>query len=978
VHERQQSPKAPAFTPGWLSIAVDDAVVDELSIVSPRGTALQLVSVAGSATVSRGEIAFENARADAGAWAIAGAGGRLFAREPLGIQGTAAWTVTEGRDIGGVLNAVGDLDRLAADVRFALPATGRANVEVTRLTDDLQWRGKAVIESLDLERWTDALPFGPLRATLDVSGDRYRYETNGVLHGDGLPASGVRVTGAAAYADRVVTISGLTMAIPGSTTAELRGRFIMAEQPAYDLQAAWTDLRWPLIGDPVLRSTRGEMAMNGWREFGWRVSGDFDPLVAPQFSGRASGQFTSTRITVDDSTLRALKGRVEAQGWLGRGASREWAASGRARDIDPGVIRPDIAGKLDFGFKGAGSGFGEGATFSATVTDLGGRFRGQSAGGGGTIHRERNRTRFERVAVSLGSAQLALDGAIGAGEKLDARLVAEDLSVFLPELGGHVNATMQLRDRSYALAMTGHNLAWGKHQATILSADGHVDLDDRGTSWIRVRSNGLVIAGLPLTDTRLSANGKLRDHTIEFRVGAGEDAVSLRGRGAYVDSRFTLQMQEVTAVGPRTPSWRLEKTSSVSISAGDAALEPACFVADDRRFCVEGRWQRDGDWTVRARTDAFPLDTLEQRKPGRLRYRGLLTVDATASARAGQPWVADVSADLSESLLEYESASGKTQRVPMGRAVLSLKSDPEQHAFDLRVLDAADTSLAAQLTATRVADRPLGELPVTGRVNGATTQLGLLPLIFTGIDQASGKLRVDLDIAGRLAAPSLTGKAQLADGAFDFYQANLRLRDARATVALQQDSLELQAQASAGDGTLDVDGRLGWRDRRLRGELTMKGDRLLLVDVPEARVFASPDLRFTVADRRIGVNGSVTVPEARIRPAETAGAVLVSADERVVRTEFEAKDDERFEIETDVRLVLGDSVDLEAYGLTGRVSGSVRARTSPREAAVATGELEVHEGEYQAYGRELEVERGRLLFTGGPATDPHEAIRQQC
>jgi translocation and assembly module TamB len=155
----------------------------------------------------------------------------------------------------------------------------------------------------------------------------------------------------------------------------------------------------------------------------------------------------------------------------------------------------------------------------------------------------------------------------------------------------------------------------------------------------------------------------------------------------------------------------------------------------------------------------------------------------------------------------------------------------------------------------------------------------------------------------------------------------------------------------------------------------MKGDRLLLVDVPEARVFASPDLRFTLADRRIGVSGSVTVPEARIRPAETAGAVLVSADEQVVRPEFEADDDERFEIVTDVRLVLGDRVDLDAYGLSGRVSGSVRARTSPREAAVATGELEVHEGEYRAYSRELDVERGRLLFTGGPATDPGVDLR---
>jgi translocation and assembly module TamB len=976
VLERQQAAtKAPAFAPGWLSIAVDDVTVDDLSIISPRGTALQLKSVAGSATISRSQIAFENARADAGAWAIAGAGGRLFAREPLGIQGTAAWTVTEGREIGGVLRALGDLDRLTVDLRFALPATGQANVVLTRLTSDLQWRGKAVIESLDLARWTDAPPFGPLRATLDVSGDRFEYATNGVVHGDGLPASGVQVKGTAAYADRVVTLSGLTMSIPDSMVAELRGRFIVAEQPVYDLQAEWTDFRWPLTGDPVLRSPRGDMAMNGWREFGWRVNGEFDPLVAPPFSGRASGQFTTTRIVVDDAALRALKGNITVQGWLARGAGREWAASGHARGIDPAAIRPELAGKLDFDFRGSGSGFGEGATYSATLANLGGRFRGQTAGGGGTIHRERDRTRFERVALSLGSAQLALDGAIGAGEELDARLVADDLSVFLPELRGHVNANVQLRDRSYALAMTGHNLAWGKHEATILSADGHVDLDDREMSWLRVRSNGLVIAGMPLTDTRLSASGQLRDHSIEFRVGAGEDAVSVRGRGAYVDSQFTLQMQEVTAVGPRTPSWRLETTSSLSVSAGDAALAPACLVAGDRRVCVEGRWQREGNWSVRARTEDFAIDTLDQRTPGRLRYRGLLTVDATASARAGQPWIADISAGLRESVLEYESASGKTHRVPMGRAVLSLKSNAQQHALDLRVLDATDTSLTAQLTATRIAGRPLRELPVSGNVNGATGQLGLLPLLFTGIDQASGRLRVGLDIAGRLAAPSLTGQAELTDGAFDFYQANLRLRDTTATIALQQESLELKATAKAGEGSLDVDGRLGWRDRRLSGELTMKGDRLLLVDVPEARVFASPDLRFTLADRRIGVTGSVTVPEARIRPAETAGAVLASADERIVRPEFEEEEDERFEIVTDVRLVLGNRVDLDAYGLSGRVSGSVRARTSPHEAAVATGELEVLDGEYRAYSRELEVERGRLLFTGGPATDPGVDLR---
>ena len=33
------------------------------------------------------------------------------------------------------------------------------------------------------------------------------------------------------------------------------------------------------------------------------------------------------------------------------------------------------------------------------------------------------------------------------------------------------------------------------------------------------------------------------------------------------------------------------------------------------------------------------------------------------------------------------------------------------------------------------------------------------------------------------------------------------------------------------------------------------------------------------------------------------------------------------------------------------------------------------EGEYNAYGRELEIERGRLLFTGGPVTDPGVDLR---
>jgi translocation and assembly module TamB len=215
---------------------------------------------------------------------------------------------------------------------------------------------------------------------------------------------------------------------------------------------------------------------------------------------------------------------------------------------------------------------------------------------------------------------------------------------------------------------------------------------------------------------------------------------------------------------------------------------------------------------------------------------------------------------------------------------------------------------------------------------------------------------------------------QLADGTLDFYQANLRLRELRSTLRLHDTRLTLDAEGKAGDGTLAIDGQLGWRDRRLNGELRLTGDRLLVANVPEARVFASPDLKFKLDDRRIDVTGEVAIPEARIQPADTAGAVLVSSDERIVEPESGAGDGQ-FEVATDVRLSLGEKVAVKAYGLSATVTGSVRTRSAPRESTTGSGELEVKEGEYNAYGRELEVERGRLLFTGGPVTDPGVDLR---
>ena len=305
------------------------------------------------------------------------------------------------------------------------------------------------------------------------------------------------------------------------------------------------------------------------------MSGDFQPAGGPPIAGEATGRFTTAEIAVDESTWRILGGRVALRGKLGRGEAQDWSVSGRAANIDPSKFRKELPGRLAFDFRGEGSGFDENAPWSASIAKLSGQFRGQRASGSGGVRHGKDQTEFQDVKLALGPARLEIDGVLGRAANLDARVVSDDLSAFLPELGGRVNATLLVRERTLALGFTGHDLAYGSHRAVILSADAHIDRDGREHSWLRLRSNGITLGGFAVTDTRLSLDGLPKDHALTFRVGAGQDAVALRGRGAWVDDRYTLQLEEIAASGPRVVPWRLESATRLAASREDAGARSA-------------------------------------------------------------------------------------------------------------------------------------------------------------------------------------------------------------------------------------------------------------------------------------------------------------------------------------------------------------------------------------------------------------------
>jgi translocation and assembly module TamB len=231
-----------------------------------------------------------------------------------------------------------------------------------------------------------------------------------------------------------------------------------------------------------------------------------------------------------------------------------------------------------------------------------------------------------------------------------------------------------------------------------------------------------------------------------------------------------------------------------------------------------------------------------------------------------------------------------------------------------------------------------------------------------------------MKIAGTLGTPLVDGNLKISSGEIDYYQVNMGLRQLAFAARLTDNGVDFNGSTRIGSGIANARGRLEWHNSLPYGKVTVEGSNLRVTDVPEAQIDASPKLEFNINGRRIEVTGEVKVPYAKIVPADLTGAVRASSDEVIVGQQ-QTDPSKRFEVVSNITLSLADRVSIDTSGLTGRLTGNITVRSGYDEVTSATGELSIEQGKYTAYARKLDIQRGRLIFTGGPIGNPGIDIR---
>jgi translocation and assembly module TamB len=579
----------------------------------------------------------------------------------------------------------------------------------------------------------------------------------------------------------------------------------------------------------------------------------------------------------------------------------------------------------------------------------------------------------------------------------ELRVEADDLSflsAFVPgiqEMGGRLELDARVagtpaRPRLIAdLAAAGVRVDSVSIRQAVGSAD--VDLRDRDAPVrVEVRLGGGRSGATDLDSLSVLVGGPRDSHEVTVGAWLPEVAVGLRARGG-LDLPGALDLPDggsggpswagtldslsvtPTSSGPATAEpWSLGQPSELFASADSVSLERTCLRQGAAAACVA--LDREGSGALEASLDveAVPLETLPVPLPAGVTLTGRLDGRARVFVGADRTLRSTANATTSGSMTGRAGAD--TVRFDFGGEGLQIEIDSAgaraRAGLELRPAPSGAPFLAsATATLPGLASLEIDPeaQPLDGGIRIDSDDLSFLAAFLPGIEALEGRVGLDAAVSGTLATPRLRGRAALEDGRVLVPEAGLDLHGiAFSAEADPGGGINLEGGLRSGDGELRVSGHSPLEPSLdTPARVRIEGERFRAVATPEFRVDVAPALDLTFDGAVYGVEGEVAVPWARIELVEVPPAAVAPSRDVVIVDE-EAVTPPR--VSARVRVVVGNDVRFAGLGFTSMVEGDLVVREMPGSPPTVLGELRFVDGRYRAYGQDLEIDPGRVVFSG--------------
>jgi translocation and assembly module TamB len=950
----------------------------------------------GTVKVTRdGQPLFASNRLDlAGSWTLRGIElGRLALQAPEGhldLAGTLAigkgyqgdskaafaWKVGD-TDYAGNLVAHSDSKQAHLDLTLSAPTVAQLQLDLSQ-GGDYAWTGKLDVPRFDPKPLLGDSSLKALAVAVQGRGDRYGGALDGRLDLNDYQLLLQPLRAQFSHDFNTLTLQQLALGSPqikGSVAAS--GVVQLDAKPlSAQLDIRWNDLLLPqdLVGQVL--ASHGGLKASGTADK-YHAEGDVEigpPGKLAKLALNLDG--TAQQITLHTLALKQPQGDVQANGTLTLQPVFAWQAEASANRFDPGQLFAGWNGALDFDIASTGKLPKQGPDATLEIRKLAGKLRDRAVGGNGKLHLSSNQVIDGQLNLASGGSTVKLDARPGAENDADLQLAVASLGDWLPNAGGRLDGHFTIRGKQPKLSingqMQGQSLAWQQQKADSLHLIVGLPDISRPAGKLDLQAGNVNLQGLMFQHINLLAEGSQGDHRLSMDARGTQLSGKLALHGALKGEAWngTLTTLELEPQG--MPAWRLQQSSQLSYNDGAMSLSDLCLSAGDPQLCVAAKQDKPGNLDASYRLHALPLallmnaagdadlpmradGTLEGSGKIRRSAAGALSGDASiSSARGSITYTSQADAPL----LRYDQLRLSAELAPASQRI-------EVHSGldDGGRLDGQVTIVGAQQT--------LG-----GQVDLRLNSLAVIELFSSEVANVKGGADGSFRFAGTLKQPAITGQANVRGFAAEIPSAGLKLTQGHLSVSTS-DARQFLVTGSvqSGKGTLAIDGHAGV-GADAQTAITLKGSQFTAADIPAAKVVITPDLTVKQNANGIDIGGGVTIDSADVNAEKLpgAGATKASPDVVVIDQKQQEQAASKLPISALVKVDLGQKTHIVGMGLDGRVTGLLTVSERPGRATTGQGQLAV-DGTYRAYGQNLQIQRGQLLFASTPIDNPGLNIR---
>ncbi|MBU1564920.1 MAG: translocation/assembly module TamB domain-containing protein [Proteobacteria bacterium] len=894
----------------------------------------------------------------------------------------------------GTLSATGPLASLHATFGVNSPADIRVEGDVVNLLDNPEWTATLLARDVDLEALIKHCP------KIDLA------TVSGQLSGntDGYGGQ-VQAVGAWGTMDKLQLQTNITAGLLGIDFETLRidhgDSWIVAEKAKinwkrlfdweglfhvrdFNPSAFFDWLPGRISGDLTSVGTvRDDLGVDIAFEI-FRLDGE---LREQPISAVGNIAVTENDVRTDGLTIRS--GEVEGSARIEKGMfswadKLSWSGEIRLQNFDPARIYPDFPGQVSGFFAGEGFIGSDGTKGYLKISDITGNLRGSALSGNGEIRLSGETIQTSGLFLQSGSSQLVVQGQAGEDFALDFKFNSPDLGTIIPESSGALMLLGKLRgsfkNPLLDIEAHGQGLGMGDNRFSQLEAKIHSEMGEDDRLKGSFLGGKMILGGLPIDQAQIDFSGSFEEQDVKVQAGGDFGRLQFRAEALRRD-RWMGEISSAHLASSSYGNWRQQDSADFSLGKDGVVLEDFCIAEDEGTLCVGGYVQSAEKigWRVKSRFSAISLNWLNRLKLIAVPVNGLFAGEIAASGEDSRLISAQAEVRLPETDFELEDVKDEEfNSIHCEDTVLSLVLADALLQTNLvsRMKNGSQLTINA---ATRGADLfavPVRSLPLSGSLGLQNFDLAILSALTGYSVDPTGRMSSYFTLGGTVGRPELAGEGRIEGGGITLPFQGITLGNVRVAITAAVDGAKVLFQATSGEGEIRAEGDLHYGDEGLEGDLHIGGNNFLLLDLPEYVIRVNPDMQFLFARNQARVKGSVKIPYAMLTPEEMKDSVQVSQDVILVNGRQEVKGS-GWPFALDLNVLLGDEVSIKGYGLTGRLSGQLHVKTEPDEFPTAIGELDLTEGVFTIYGRTLDIERGRVLFTGGPIENPGVDVRAQ-